>query len=111
MHDQLFTEAYAFARRAARARLATPLALRSVDRAECEDIEQELLVHTWKALRYYDPVRGSLRAFVERIVLNRLVSLLRSLHRKLKFESLKNTPLPDMSDFRLSSFRLTSKLS
>ena len=55
-----------------------------------EDAEQEALVAVWRALPHYDPLRASLRTFVERVVATRLVSLMRARRRQLTLEPLKD---------------------
>ena len=81
MHDQVFAQAYPFARRAAAVRSAAATRMASLPSADRVDLEQEALVAVWRALPRYDPARASLRTFVEVVVASRLASLMRAHHR------------------------------
>ncbi len=72
-----FLEAYSLARRAGQvtASWATHWCGILWDR---EDLVQEALIGVWTALPRFDPARASLRTFVERVVANRITSLVRS---------------------------------
>jgi len=65
------------ARRAARARSAAAIAQTHVGATDREDIEQEIIVAVWLNLRRFDPLRASLRTFVERVSASKVASTLR----------------------------------
>ena len=49
--------------------------------AQC-DLEQEALLELWRKQQAYDPRRGSWRTFSERVVANRMTSLVRAMRSK-----------------------------
>jgi RNA polymerase sigma factor (sigma-70 family) len=59
-------------------------------RADREDLEQEAFLAVWRALPQYDPLRASLRTFVERVVATRIASLMRARRRQPKLEPLED---------------------
>lgn len=84
MPEAAFRQAYSIALRAARARSAVAVATAGLPVDEREDLEQEALIRMWRALPHYDPTRASLRTFMERVIANRLASLLRARRRQLR---------------------------
>jgi len=73
MREAIFSQAYPLALRSVSAR-TWGLFLNAADR---EDAEQNVALGVWLALSCFNPARGSLRTFVERVVHNQLVSFLR----------------------------------
>ena len=90
MHDDIFSRAYPLARRAAAVRSAAAVAMASVQPADREDLEQEALVAVWRALTLFDPLRASLRTFVERVVATRFASVMRGRRRQPTLEPLES---------------------
>jgi hypothetical protein len=68
MLETVFAEAYPIARRAAAVRSAAALSAVTGGLFDREDIEQQAMVALWKAVSRFDPSRGSLRTFVERVM-------------------------------------------
>jgi RNA polymerase sigma factor (sigma-70 family) len=81
MPDAAFLETYSVARRAAQARARAAVLSGALRFADREDIEQEALIAFWFALPRYDPKRASLATFMERVVANRVTSLIRRARR------------------------------
>lgn len=77
-----FLAIYPLARRAAQVRAAAAVARATLPTADREDLEQEVLVAVWRALPLYNPLRASLRTFVERVVATRFASLMRARRRQ-----------------------------
>jgi RNA polymerase sigma factor (sigma-70 family) len=73
--EDLFDRAHRLARRAAEVR-SSGETLRYVD-IDREDLVQEGLISVWTALDRFDISRASLRTFVERVVSNKIGSVLR----------------------------------
>jgi len=115
MHNQLFAQAYPLVRRAARVRLAA-LPRTAMDFDDGRDLEQELMVAAWQALRHYDPARASLRTFVETIVSSRLSSLLRARRSQPRLEPLQDHMAAGLDgipavEFRIDFQRVSSQLA
>jgi len=77
--DVTFQQAYPFALRAARAHASSKLL--SAAAADREDAQQEGLLACWRAWSHFDPNRGSLPTFFDRVITNHLISLWRSARR------------------------------
>jgi RNA polymerase sigma factor (sigma-70 family) len=73
----LFHDAYPLARRAARVHSARWLRALRAAGFDREDLEAACLAEVWLNLGCFNPVRSSLRTFVERIVATKTVSFLR----------------------------------
>ena len=78
MLDTTFLQAYPHARRAAQVRAAGAVASAAISDLNCDDTVQEGLMACWRALSRFDPTRGSLPTFFDRVVANRLISVIRS---------------------------------
>jgi RNA polymerase sigma factor (sigma-70 family) len=75
MRENLFDLAFPLAQRAAKVRAASAkLSHADFDR---EDLQQEALIGVWGAIDRFDVSRASIRTFVERVVANRIASVLR----------------------------------
>ena len=115
---ELFLEAYPLAGRATWVRSAPVIHLVRDAALDREDLKQEVLVGVWVALSRFDPLRASLRTFVERIVANRITSLVRrlALHRPRRFveetfQSVLDAAAPDEAiDLRLDVGRVIATL-
>ena len=92
--------------RAARARLAAPVAMGIATRQDREDLEQEAMIAVWRALQYYDSSRASLRTFVERVVAARLASLVRARRSKAVFEPIEEHHLIGFDGIPAVEFRM-----
>ena len=97
-----FMAVYPLARRAAEVRTAT-IVCQVEDR---EDLVQEALAAVWHALQFFDPSRASLRTFVERIVANRVASLMRTRRRQPVFEVLQEHHLLGLDGIPTAEFRI-----
>jgi RNA polymerase sigma-70 factor (ECF subfamily) len=84
MRDQASAGAYLLACRAAASRSAA-VALTGLPWSDREDLEQEARIAVWKAFRdHYSPLRGKPGTFAAKVAANRIASLLRAPHRRLK---------------------------
>ncbi|MBZ5623505.1 MAG: sigma-70 family RNA polymerase sigma factor [Acidobacteriia bacterium] len=80
LQESLFLMAFPLARRVVAVRSAAATTIAPMTWADGEDVEQEAMIALWQALAYYDASRASLRTFAERVVANRLMSVLRGVH-------------------------------
>lgn len=78
MREADFAEAYPIARRAAEVRSAAAMATNHSTIVDREDLEQEAMLGLCRALPLFDPSRGSLRTFVERVIATKIASALRA---------------------------------
>jgi RNA polymerase sigma factor (sigma-70 family) len=81
--EKTFEQSYAAASRLVGARAASIVARYGLPNEVRRDLEQEALIELWRRGPAYDARRGSWRTFSERVVANRLTSLLRSMRAKL----------------------------
>lgn len=79
--EDLFVQAYPFARRSAQVHAAAIARLDAVFLAR-DDLVQEASLRLWEALRRYDATKASLRTYTDRIVDRHVASLIRK--RKAK---------------------------
>lgn len=103
-HSQ-FLAIYPLARRAAEVRTAAAVARTTVAPADREDLEQEALVAVWRALPRYDPLRASLRTFVEWVVATRFASLMRARRRQPTLEPLRDHQPLGLDGIRILEFQ------
>jgi RNA polymerase sigma-70 factor (ECF subfamily) len=75
--EGIFERSYGACSRLARARAASIVARYRLPSESRRDLEQEALVELWRKAPAYDSCRGSWRTFAERVVANRLASLVR----------------------------------
>lgn len=101
-----FEDAYPLIHRAAGVRSAAAVRLAAASPADREDLEQEAFAAVWQALQHYDPSRSSLRTFVEKVVANRLVSLIRAPRWKFKIEPLKQHQVVGLDGIPAAEFRI-----
>jgi RNA polymerase sigma factor (sigma-70 family) len=73
----LFQDAYPLARRAARAQSATWSRVLRGAGLDREDLEAACIAEVWLNLARFNPMKASLRAFVERVVATKAISILR----------------------------------
>lgn len=79
MVDGIFEHSLPAAYRLAAVRAATIVALYELSPDTRSDLEQEALLELWRKRQAYDPRRASWRTFSERVVANRMISLLRAM--------------------------------
>jgi RNA polymerase sigma factor (sigma-70 family) len=91
VHNTTFDQAYPYAKRAAEiwSRMATRGRAKAA--ADREDLQQEAIFRVWYALPRFDPARASLRTFVEHVVANQIVAILRPAKSRTKLHPLDNT--------------------
>jgi RNA polymerase sigma-70 factor (ECF subfamily) len=99
--ETIFEQSYQAASRLAAVRSAAMVRLYGLPQDSRPDLEQEALLELWRKRTAYDPARGSWRTFAERVVANRMVSLMRSIHSD-KAGTSRETPL-DESVWSLSA--------
>ena len=83
------------------------------------DLEQEALLELWRKHQAYDPQRGSWRTFSERVVANRMTSLVRAMRsersgqfREEPIENLLGLAAPNIrTDLRADVSRVLAGLS
>jgi RNA polymerase sigma-70 factor (ECF subfamily) len=76
----VFEQSYPAAKHVAAVRAATTVALYGLPKDARHDLEQEALLELWRKLPLFDARRASWRTFAERVVANRMTSLMRGLH-------------------------------
>ena len=79
MVEGIFERSFPVTCRLAAVRAATIASLYQLPSDSRQDLEQEALLELWRKHPAYDPQRGSWRTFSERVVANRLTSLMRKL--------------------------------
>jgi RNA polymerase sigma factor (sigma-70 family) len=87
----LFHDAYPLARRAARVHSARWLHVLRAAGFDREDLEAVCLAEVWLNLGCFNPVRSSLRTFVERIVATKTVSFLRRCRTRKRTRAVADT--------------------
>ena len=75
-----FEQSYPAAKHLAAVRAATIVTLYGLPTDARRDLEQEALLELWRKHPAYDALRGSWRTFSERVVANRMTSLVRRMH-------------------------------
>jgi RNA polymerase sigma factor (sigma-70 family) len=75
--SDIFEQSYSASRRLAAVRAATIATRHRMPRDTSLDLAQEALLELWRKRMSYDPKRGGWRTFSERVVANRLTSLVR----------------------------------
>jgi RNA polymerase sigma-70 factor, ECF subfamily len=119
MVEAVFEQSYQAASRLAAVRSAAMVALYGLPQDSRPDLEQEALLEIWRKRTAYDPARGSWRTFAERVVANRMVSLMRSMHsdkagksREAPFESARGLAAPmERGDLRLDVWVVLGRMS
>jgi RNA polymerase sigma factor (sigma-70 family) len=79
--ENLFVQAYPFARRSAQVHAAAVSRIDAVLLGR-DDLIQEALLCLWQALRSYDPTKSSLKTYSERVVTRQVASHLRRCNAK-----------------------------
>lgn len=66
--------------------------------ADCEDLEQELLLHVLRKKPEYDPAKGAVATFINVIVENQVISIIRARRRPCKGYGLSFSSLDEMME-------------
>lgn len=119
MAESAFEQSYPANSRLAAVRAATIVTLYRLPTESRRDLEQEALLELWRKGPAYDSRRGSWRTFSERVVANRLRSLVRSMHsepsghfREEPLEHLAALAAPnDRTDLRADVSRVLNSVS
>jgi RNA polymerase sigma-70 factor (ECF subfamily) len=78
--ETAFEQSYPATKHVSAVRAATIVAAYGLPKDARHDLEQEALLELWRKRSAYDARRGSWRTFSERVVANRLRSIVRSMH-------------------------------
>ena len=96
MVETAFEQSYSASKQLAAVRAATIVAVYGLPNDARYDLEQEALLELWRKQRAYDPRRGSWRTFSERVVANRMTSLVRAMRSErsgqFREEPIQNLP-------------------
>ena len=119
MVEGIFERSFSATRRLAAVRAAATVTLCQLPTDTREDLEQEALLELWRKRPAYDPQRGSWRTFSERVVANRMTSLVRAMcsvrsgqFREEPIENLLGLAAPtDRSDLRTDVVRILARVS
>ena len=119
MVETVFERSYSVSSRLAGVRAATIVSLYGLPTDSRHDLEQEALLELWRKQPAYDPRRGSWRTFSERVVANRMTSLVRAMcsvrsgqFREEPIENLLGLAAPtDRSDLRTDVVRILARVS
>lgn len=98
MAETIFERSYSVTRRLAAVRAATIVIMYRLPRDSRRDLEQEALLELWRKRSAYDAQRGSWRAFCERVVANRMTSLVRRMHSQ-RSGQFKEDPIENVLKF------------
>jgi DNA-directed RNA polymerase specialized sigma24 family protein len=117
--DGIFEQSFSATCRLAAVRAATTATLYHLPTDSRRDLEQEALLELWRKSPAYDPRRGSWRTFSERVVANRMTSLMRRLgsersghFREEPIANLRGLAAPtDHSDLRTDVLRILARVS
>jgi len=117
--EGIFEQSFSATCRLAAVHAATIARLYQLPSDSRQDLEQEALLELWRKHPAYDPRRGSWRTFSERVVANRLTSLMRRLGPErsghLRQESIANLhglEAPnDNHDLRADVLRILARVS
>jgi len=94
MSEPSFEQSFSIAKQLAQVRAATVVARFGLPKDVRRDLEQEALLELWRKRRAYDAHRGSWRTFCERVVANRMTSVVRNLYSERSGHS-REGPLDD----------------
>lgn len=119
MFETVFERSYSASSRLAAVRAATIVTLHGLPTDSRRDLEQEALLELWRKHQAYDPRRGSWRTFSERVVANRMTSLVRAMRsersgqfREEPIENLLGLAAPNIrTDLRADVSRVLAGLS
>jgi len=117
--ESAFEQSFPATIRLAAVRAATVATLYGLPAESRRDLEQEALLELWRKRTAYAPARGSWRTFAERVVANRMVSLMRSMHsdksgssKQTSIESARGLSAPmDRGDLRVDVWVVLGRIS
>ena len=117
--ESAFEQSFPATIRLAAVRAATVATLYGLPSESRRDLEQEALLELWRKRPAYDAQRGSWRTFAERVVANRMTSLVRSMYsersghfREEPIENLLGLAAPNsLTDLRADVSRVLAGLS
>jgi DNA-directed RNA polymerase specialized sigma24 family protein len=117
--ETVFERSYSATSRLAAVRAATIVTLYGLPTDSRQDLEQEALLELWRKRPAYDPRRGSWRTFSEKVVANRMTSLVRAMRsersgqfREEPIENLLGLAAPNRpTDLRAEVSRVLAGLS
>jgi RNA polymerase sigma-70 factor (ECF subfamily) len=117
--ETVFERSYSASSRLAAVRAATIVTVHGLPTDSRRDLEQEALLELWRKHQAYDPRRGSWRTFSERVVANRMTSLVRAMRsersgqfREEPIENLLGLAAPNIrTDLRADVSRVLAGLS
>jgi DNA-directed RNA polymerase specialized sigma24 family protein len=117
--DSVFEQSFSVTSRIAAVRAATIATVYGLPSDSRRDLEQEALLELWRKRPAYDPRRGSWRTFSERVVANRMTSLVRAMRsersgqfREEPIENLLGLAAPNiLADLRADVSRVLAGLS
>jgi RNA polymerase sigma factor (sigma-70 family) len=117
--DSVFEQSFSVTSRIAAVRAATIATVYGLPTDSRRDLEQEALLELWRKHQAYDPRRGSWRTFSERVVANRMTSLVRAMRsersgqfREESIENLLGLAAPNIrTDLRADVSRVLAGLS
>jgi RNA polymerase sigma factor (sigma-70 family) len=117
--ETVFEQSYSATSRTAAVRAATIVALYGLPTDSRHDLEQEALLALWRKHQAYDSRRGSWRTFSERVVANRMTSVVRAMRsersgqfREEPIENLLGLAAPNSpTDLRADVSRVLAGLS
>lgn len=117
--ESAFEQSFPATIRLAAVRAATIAALYGLPTESRRDLEQEALLELWRKRTAYDAQRGSWRTFSERVVANKMTSLVRSMYsersghfREDPLETLVALAAPnDRADIRADVSRVLANVS
>ena len=96
MVDSVFEQSFSVTSRIAAVRAATIATVYGLPSDSRRDLEQEALLELWRKRPAYDPQRGSWRTFSERVVANRMTSVVRAMRSErsgqFREEPIQNLP-------------------
>jgi RNA polymerase sigma factor (sigma-70 family) len=93
--EGIFERSFSATRRLAAVRAAATVTLCQLPTDTREDLEQEALLELWRKRPAYDPQRGSWRTFSERVVANRMTSVVRAM-RSERSGQFREEPIQDV---------------
>ena len=117
--ETVFEQSLSVTSRLAAVRAAMIAAAYRLPSDDRRDLEQEALLELWRKHQAYDPRRGSWRTFSERVVANRMTSLVRAMRsersgcfREEPIENLLGLAAPNSpTDLRADVSRVLASLS
>src|SRR5258708_7411776 len=119
MTESVFEQSFSTTSRVAAVRAAMIVKAYRLPSDSRRDLTQEALLHLWRKRQAYDPQRGSWRTFSERVVANRMTSLVRAMRsepsghfREEPIDSLLGLAAPNIpTDLRTDVSRVLGGIS